>query len=105
MIQVKCAATLDVVGGCMRAPIMTLKRRRKSFEGGVEEHARKEGSVGWGHGRWRSNPHGKCSQERLAWGTVASTMHREAHPFGCARCGAGAGCSPMKYNLFEHKAR
>ena len=47
--------------------------------------------------RWRSNPSGKCSQERLARGTVASTMRRAAHPSGSARCGAGAGCSAMKY--------
>ena len=41
--------------------------------------------------RWRSNPSGKCSQERLTRGTVTSTMRRAAHPSGCARCGAGAG--------------
>jgi len=47
--------------------------------------------------RWRSNPPGKRSQERLTRGTVASTMRRAAHPSGCARCGAGAGCSAIKY--------
>ena len=47
--------------------------------------------------RWRSNPSGKCSQERLTRGTVTSTMCRAAHPSGCARCGAGAGCSAIKY--------
>jgi len=47
--------------------------------------------------RWRSNPSGKCSQERLARGTVTSTMRKAAYPSGCARCGAGAGCSAMKY--------
>ena len=36
------------------------------------------------------------SQERLARGTVTSTMRRAAHPSGCARCGAGAGCSAIK---------
>ena len=40
----------------------------------------------------RSNPPGKCSLERLTRGTVTSTMHRVAHPSGCARCGVGAGC-------------
>ena len=30
-------------------------------------------------------------------GTVTSTMRRAAHPSGCARCGAGAGCSAIKY--------
>ena len=30
-------------------------------------------------------------------GTVTSTMRRAAHPFGCARCGAGAGCSVIVY--------
>jgi hypothetical protein len=35
---------------------------------------------------WRSNPSGKSSQERLARGTVISTW-----------CGAGAGCSAIKY--------
>ena len=34
----------------------------------------------------------RCSQERLTWGTVTSTMRMAAHPSGCARCGAGAGC-------------
>ena len=47
--------------------------------------------------RWRPNPSGKCSQERLTRGTVTSTMRRAAHPSGCARCGAGAGCSAIKY--------
>ena len=48
-------------------------------------------------GRWRSNPYGKCSQERLTRGTITSTMHRAAHPSGCARCGAGASCSVLRY--------
>ena len=43
------------------------------------------------------NPSGKCSQERLTRGTVTSTMRKAAHPSGCARCGAGAGCSAIKY--------
>ena len=47
--------------------------------------------------RWRSNPSGHCSQERLTRGTVTSTMRKAAHPSGCARCGAGAGCSAIKY--------
>jgi len=47
--------------------------------------------------RWRSNPSGQCSQERLTQGTVTSTMRRAAHPSGCARCGAGADCSAIKY--------
>jgi len=47
--------------------------------------------------RWRSNPSGKCSQERLTRGTVTSTKRRAAHPSGCARCGAGAGCSAIKH--------
>jgi hypothetical protein len=47
--------------------------------------------------RWRSNPSGKCSQERLTRRTVTSTMRRAAHPSGCARCGAGAGCSAIRY--------
>jgi len=50
-------------------------------------------SVLGGSRRWRSNPSGKCSQERPTWGTVTSTMRKAAHPSGCARCGAGAGCS------------
>jgi len=52
--------------------------------------------VGMRGRRWRSNPSGKCSQERLTQGTVTSTMRRAAHPSGCARCGAGAGCSAIK---------
>ena len=36
--------------------------------------------------RLRSNPSGKCSQERLARGTVTSTTRRAAHPSGCVRC-------------------
>jgi len=33
---------------------------------------------------------------------VTSTICRAAHPFGCARCGAGAGCSAIRYrSLFE----
>ena len=47
--------------------------------------------------RGRSNPSGKCSQERLTRGTETSTMRRAAHPSGRARCGAGAGCSAIKY--------
>ena len=43
------------------------------------------------------NPSQKCSQERLARGTVTSAMCRAAHPSGCARCGAGAGCSSKLY--------
>ena len=35
-------------------------------------------------------------QGRLTRGTVTSTMRRAAHPSGCARCGAGSGCSAMK---------
>ena len=30
-------------------------------------------------------------------GTVTSTMRRAAHPSGCARCGAGAGYSAIRY--------
>jgi len=37
---------------------------------------------------------------RLA-GTVTGTMRRAAHPSGCARCGAGAGCSAIKYQSLE----
>ena len=33
----------------------------------------------------RSNPSGKCSQERLTRGTVSSDTRRAAHPSGCAR--------------------
>jgi len=55
--------------------------------------------------RWRSNPSGKCSQERLTRGTVASTMRRAAHPSGCARCGAGAGCSAIKYQSIGGEQR
>ena len=43
-----------------------------------------------------SSPSDKCSQERLARGTVASTMRRAAYPSGCARCGDGAGCSAIE---------
>jgi hypothetical protein len=46
--------------------------------------------------RWRSNSSGKCSRERLTRGAVTSTMRRTAHPYGCARCGAGAACSATK---------
>ena len=47
--------------------------------------------------RWSSNRYGKCSQERLRRGTVTSAMRRAAHPSGCARCGAGAGCLAIRY--------
>ena len=47
--------------------------------------------------RWRSNPSGKCSHARLTRGTATSTMRRATRPSGRARCGAGAGCSVMKY--------
>ena len=46
--------------------------------------------------RWRSNPSGKSSRERLTRGTVNGTMRRAAHPSGCAKRGAGAGCSAIK---------
>jgi len=55
--------------------------------------------------RWRSNPSGKCSQERLTRGTVTSTIRKAAHPPGCARCGAGAGCSPIKYQSLAANRR
>ena len=54
------------------------------------------GLRGYGR-RWRSNPSGKCSQERLTQGAATSTMPMAANPSGCARCGAGAGCSAIKY--------
>jgi len=41
--------------------------------------------------RWRSDPSGTCSQERLTRGI----MRRAAHPYGCARCSAGIGCSAI----------
>ena len=47
--------------------------------------------------RWRSNPSGKCTQERLKQGTVTRKLRRAAHPSECARCGAGAGCSAITY--------
>ena len=34
---------------------------------------------------------------RLTRGTVTSTRRSAAHPPRCARCGAGAGCSAIKY--------
>ena len=66
------------------------------------------GYVGAGHTngrRWRSNPSGKCSQERLKRGTVTSTMRRPEHPSGCAKCGAGAGCSAIKYQFLKKSKR
>ena len=36
------------------------------------------------------------AQERLTRGIVISTMRRAARPSGCARCGAGAGCSTIR---------
>ena len=51
----------------------------------------------------RSGKTGKCSQERLTRGTVTSTMRRAAHPSGCAKCGAGAGCSVIKYQYLESR--
>ena len=61
--------------------------------------------------RWRSKTSGKCSQERLTRGTVTSTMLRAAHPSGCVRCSAGAGCStkrslwcpPNEANVLEYR--
>ena len=47
--------------------------------------------------RWRSNPSGKYSKERLTEGTVNSAMCKAENPPGCARCGAGACCSAIKY--------
>ena len=38
----------------------------------------------------------------LTRGTVSSTMRRAAHPSGCARCEAGAGCSAIKYQSLMH---
>ena len=37
-------------------------------------------------------------------GTAISTMRRAAHPSGCARCGAGAGCSAMKHQSLYRRA-
>ena len=58
-------------------------------------------SQAWRSGRWRSNLSGKCSQERLTRGTVTITMRRAAHPSGCERCVAGAGCSAIKYQSIK----
>ena len=55
--------------------------------------------------RWRSNPSGKCSQERLTRGTLTSTMTKAANPPGGARCGAGAGCSAIKYQSLSVGSR
>ena len=55
--------------------------------------------------RWGSNPSGKCSPERLTRGTVTSTIRRAANPSGCARCGAGAGCSAIKYQSLTSARR
>ena len=44
-----------------------------------------------------SNPSGKFSQEWLTRVTVTYTMRRAAHSSGCARCGAIAGSSAIKY--------
>ena len=48
------------------------------------------------------NPSGKCPQERLTRGTLTSTIRKAAFPPGCARCGAGAGCSAIKYQSLYH---
>ena len=40
---------------------------------------------------------GNCSQKRRTRSTVTSTIRSAAHLAGCARCGAGAGCSVIKY--------
>ena len=53
--------------------------------------------------RWRSNPSGKCSPERLTRGAVTSTMCRAADLSGGARCGAGACCSAKKYQSLWNK--
>ena len=51
--------------------------------------------------RCRSNAREKVSHARLTRGTVTSTMRRSAQPSGCARCGAGAGCSEIKYQYLS----
>ena len=54
--------------------------------------------------RRRSNLSGKCWQELLTQGTVTSTMRKAEHLAGCARRGAGAGCSAIKYqSLWEQR--
>ena len=35
---------------------------------------------------------------------VTSTMRRAAHPSGCVTCGAGAGCSQIKYQSLSENA-
>jgi len=55
--------------------------------------------------RWRSNPSGKCSQERLTPGTVTSTMRRVALPSECAMCGAGASCSAIRKPSLKQKTK
>ena len=52
--------------------------------------------------RWRSNPSGKCSQERLTRGTVTRTMRRAAKASGCARCGAGSVAPPPLSRSHTH---
>jgi len=51
--------------------------------------------------RWRSNISETFSQQRLTRGTVIGTTRRAAHPSGCGRCGAGAGCSAIKYQSLQ----
>jgi hypothetical protein len=91
------------------APSISGSPGRSSFASGIESNifqirgGKKPGQRGVGRDRrwWRSNPSGKCSRDRLTRGTATSTLCGAAHSSGCARCGAGAGCSAMKYQSFK----
>ena len=61
----------------------TAGTRVRTREAGTREAA---GEFGGHCRRWRSNPFGKFSQERLSRGTVTSTMRRAARPAGRAVC-------------------
>ena len=73
----------------------TTDRAAASFPGPAAEGATRFGSLAHGHAQAPLG--GGCSQERLIRGTETSTMRRAAQPSRCARCGAGAGCSVIKY--------
>ena len=74
--------------------------RPTSMLGGINSILSRAGRVHWRGRRWRSNPPGSFSQERLTQDTVKSTVRKAAHPPGFSRCDAGAGCSAIKSQLF-----
>jgi len=114
LVKLRGGGAVHLVGNPLELEqvMVELGRRVREARGEGGRGARREGARAWG-GRARAlrpqlyvevvvvlrtrSGFGFAVVSRVTRGTVTSTMRRAAHPSGCARCGAGAGCSAIKY--------